>query len=237
MSKIFIDLDSLLDTRLGTLVSKDANYLFDTITNPAYYERDTHYFLLEAKEFNELYKNRDIYTLSKSAATQICLMLPKFLNDMLNDDIDRPNRTQPEIVINIYPYQLDEFALESIKECVTYYSREVAVVNAVYLSPKQLTPNYLKDFELVIMYEYAVWLETQALAFKRTQLPNVSLLLPKVYFLPKPTEEEFKQLPFGKDQPFDELELIMKPLIDLQICAGTYWCCIPPSAGEALNKE
>ena len=229
MTKIFVDLDSLLDTRLGTLVKADSNYLQRTITEEAYYTRTTHHYGdYDAKSFKALYANRDVETLSLSGATMLCKLLARFVLDLVADDQDNPAREPVSITVNTYPYQLSNEELEAISNCVVYYAGELARVELVYMSNKELTPSFLKkDYNLVILYEYAEWLETQSVNFAKLQLPKVTLLIPKVSFLDL-DESELAKLPNGKEQPYDELELILRPLLDVQVCELYHWCIIPP---------
>lgn len=226
-SRVYVDLDSLLDTRLGTIAKLDTEVLQETLLDLDYYTRRENIFKgIDKEVFDKAYAERDLETLSLSPATLMCRELGKLVVDIVTESHTQPTRGKVRVTVNVYPYSLSDEDKEMVQNCVTYYTGETVDVDVVSLFPELVTPQMLKDtYSLVIMYDYGDWLEKQSLNFAKQQVPDVTLLAPMVYFQNKPTEEDLKEFA-SEDEPFQVVEMLAKALISLELIDVRYWCSI-----------
>lgn len=237
-SNVLVDLDSLLDTRLGTIARIDPDLVFYNIANFKYYNRDEDIFdNIDKDVFRKLYQERDKETLKLSPATQFCRELGKIAVDLSVDSHSQPMRGKAEIFINVYPYHLTDDEMIEIENSILYYTGETLPVHAIRKRPEEITPRFLKnDFSLMIMYDYAPWLELHANDLEKTPLPEVTLLSPRIFYKDKPTQAELDELGVDLEAPFVAMELMLKPMINLELVDVSNWCTIPLDFKE-LTKE
>lgn len=238
-SKIYVDLDSLLDTRLGTIAKIKGEEVFNWITNMSYYLRvEDKFDGVDEIQFKKLYNERDIETLKLSPATQFCHELGRIALDTVTDSHTQPLRGNVSITVNTFPYQLDEDTCKEIENCVLFYTGEVVAVNAKYIPLQQITPNLLKnEYSLMVMYDYAKWLEIHSYAIQNIPLPEITLLAPRIFFKGRPTEEQLKKENLDEQGCFLGMELLSKPGIGLELIDIKYWCSIPPSPEEKEEQN
>jgi len=116
VKKIYLDLDSFLDTRFGYLFS-NSKYSLDLVTNSGYYkERLVDEFGdITYDMFNILFSNRDNSWLEYALPTKITDSIINDLsilksNKYLSDDV------QPyTITINAFPYKLSDSRIKLLK--------------------------------------------------------------------------------------------------------------------------
>ena len=105
-SSIFIELDALLDTRIGTIANMNIN-LVEDILKDGYYTRIADSFKgIELDEFKFRYDNRTKSVLKDSMVTPMINMITEFANKLLANIVTSPNHYLPRVIINIHPYKL-----------------------------------------------------------------------------------------------------------------------------------
>lgn len=235
---IYIDLDCLLDTRLATLgmLSEDAA---TNALNNKYHERESDFFKgIDLEEYKILYKNRNVMTLKNSMCTNAVFLLRKLINDITEQSITMPYYDGVKIIINTYPYELSNKEKVNIEKSVRAWVRNMAPVDSISISKKNLTPYLCKsNFSMLIMYEYAEWLDLQAKEFENIKLPDRYLFAPALYFSKVPTEEELKQLVKESNHPFHATEIMAQPLISLKLIDIKYFSIIDPKLLVTPKKK
>lgn len=231
-SRIYIDLDSILDTRLGTISKLYPERAIELLGDAAYYMREENVFEgVDKALFDTAYAKRDKETLSSSTPTAFLLELRKIVFDVLEKSV-HPLHGDVDVTINVYPYKLTEDEKKDIEACVLYYTGECVPVRTIDLMPSLLTPVYFKgEFSVAIMYDFGTWLESQAEAFRTIQIPDVSLLVPKFWLKGKPTPEEFEEETVSEEEPFIALEMLAVGCVGLELCDPKLWSTIPPEFG------
>ena len=211
-SSLMIELDCLLDTRIGVIASMGGDEL-KTIIATDYHNRAMDIFPgIDNDKFQEMYANRDKTILKNSMITPMGDMLKDFVHKTINLIHTSPFHMKPKIIINLYPYQLNEDEIVNIIVSVRAKTLGLADVTAVNLSYEQLTPSYVKNnVSILVLYEYYKWLEAQSLneAFKKVTCPEVALLGPAIFF--KIPDKQLKQ----DDNPFKAMEELAAPFISL----------------------
>ena len=218
-NNILISLDCLLDTRLGTLSRIDSAIVNLLLDDPSYHTRDQDVFTgVDREVYKTMYRKRDDVTLQHSMLTNIIPLLKHLVGKLKEQSVVRPFHDGGHLIINVYPYVLSKEIEETIGKALAVWMHGLASVSIVRYSPKELTPLHCKgSYSLMIMYDYEEWLEINAELFLRTQIPEVTLFVPAIYFTNKPTDEELKTLNGGKISPMKALELLAKGIVGLEI--------------------
>lgn len=190
---ILLDLDAVLDTRLGTIalfdedtalsLSKDPRYVnrfydefSDIITHPEWSDAD----------FKETYEKRNDLTLAVSRPTPMLYTLNPFLLGLVADCTHNPDKSQVEVCINMYPYLLDEEAKLDIIAAIRIHVPEPVTVTATYMPPDTINASYIRknlthwvtyDIDAWVGYHFSSDLTEDKLAALRT--PRFTIIGPK----------------------------------------------------------
>ena len=195
--RLLISLDSLLDTRAGTLCLMDMPKAAKLMNNPQYGCRIVDWFEgFDKEEYQSRYKNRNVKTLSVSMMTRTYKILQDFLKRCYNRSLDTPHELFPEIHVNFYPYQLPEETQNLIINALREKLPQAPVLKPVNISQEDLTPGLLKNtYGTVVIYDFLDWIEFHAVTglIKKTPIPEVTFFTPA---LVKTVDEKFpKDIP------------------------------------------
>lgn len=188
---IYIDLDAILDTRLGTIKSLDTG-LYNYYINEGkeeYRNRIIDEFkYIPNKVFKYYYKNRTKEILQNSILTPLLYVLNISIDDMLTKRVLSEKTTKKLTVdINYYPYNLTEDEIEKLRAAVytQIASKEFVIVNFISMPYEELTSAAAEKYGVIAMYDAMDWLNVRGL-FKdiNITLPSTHLVLP--YLLQKP---------------------------------------------------
>lgn len=213
--RILIQLDALLDTRVGTAYRLGSTEL----DWKGYFER-THskvweFFGLPKEEFEEAYLRRNLETLEFSRATELFKQLPFVLRNKFVAAASAPLFDRPELVINYWPYNLSPIASAHIQRAIfDVFPENFRVrVSMVYKSTELLTARYLKDnYTDYILYDLTEWLEYNNRTFDDVLIPEVTITYPGTLN----HEDITKFAPMGEhDDPFTNIQMLLSPVVGL----------------------
>ena len=213
-STILVELDALFDTRIAAIDQLGEDSL-KTVLDGGYYTRIIDEFPgIDNEAFKEIYKSKSKSLLFNSMITPIAEYLLDFSIKTLAQVATSPFHNKPKIIVNTYPYDLNEIEIDIIARGVRGITRGKADIEMVNLSYADITPKYLKkNISILILYNYPDWLEKQSELgnFPTTTCPKVALFGPAIYFKPINPNEYFE------NNPFETLELYVSPLISLNL--------------------
>lgn len=166
-SGIMLCLDSILDTRHGT-IKKSYPETFDRFRNSAkYYLRKTdNWQKVDPSLDNSLltlrYAGRDLETIKNSQLT----MITRAVMELVTEILSKIKGCDPEtaaffFVINFYPYRLDEDLISAIAlKFLTQLGYPDAPIGFINRPMKDITPQFLKEENIRYWYcyHYDVWL-------------------------------------------------------------------------------
>jgi len=204
---IFTDLDSLLDTRAGCISTFGKDSLETNIT-PSYFDRLSDKFQIEG--YGDRYKARDKSVLSNSSLTPIITLIMEFVASTLQNNLNSPHVFKPTVIINTYPYVLNDEESNLVIRIIVNKTKEHADVQLVFMDYDELTPAYVRNnVSLMVMYDGVNWLDTQADAgrFNKKACPEVGLIVPAIGTGPDPKMDK---------NPFEIMETITAPIIGLK---------------------
>jgi hypothetical protein len=221
LQAIYVELDVLLDTRLGTLARIGQDVAARILGTGSYHTRQSDDFEGVSKDqFQELYSARDTLTLAHSTVTGAILWLKRLAGVLADQAIERPYHDGIQIVVNTYPYQLTSEEQGQMVEAIAAWIRTTVTtkVELVSIATKDLTPLHCKSsYAMMMIYDYQLWMETHSDAFKQHRLPEVTLFGPMIYAHKVPTAEELEKAVKEAAHPFMATEMLASPLIDLKL--------------------
>ena len=163
-SVFFAELDAILDTRMGTILRIDPNAT-ERVIKAGYLTRDRDLFPgIDKAKFQELYKERNKKTLQASVVTPILSYAKDFCKQTYEGNIKTPFLKEPKVIINLYPYQLDEAEKELLMKAIKIKTGKFSKVEFVSMSNDEITPNYLKRHtSIIVLYDPFEWLEVHSI--------------------------------------------------------------------------
>lgn len=227
-SKVLLELDALIDTRLGTLNIIDAEAV-QTMNPAAYFLRtnDTFDFMnIDAELFNIAYAGRDELTLRNSMITGILPIVQNAIhqfNSYLNPNVKGPHALD----LNIWPYKLDAEGAQVVADLLEFKLGGVVKVSIVNFAPNQLTLGYLRNnYHTVVMYDWVRWACAIEESFRNEQAPGVTLIAPDL-LQGKPLPEnpdKLTQAAFKAGHPTAYMEFALADSIGLSFERVIFFC-------------
>lgn len=212
ISAMYVDLDCILDTRMSTLFKMGEDVVTKAI-DLGWHERLSDFLPgIDFQVYQDLYKNRDKSTLKEAVMTPVAEMIREFALRTMENVLNSPFHYHPKIIVNVWPYQLDDDEKNVIASTVRHLTVDLAVVDIINFPPEKITPTYVKYMlSIMVKYEYMEWLEMHSASkeFEKVTCPDVSLLGPRLY-LKKPT-----RVLQDNEDPFKETMEEAAPLIGL----------------------
>ncbi len=231
---ILVDLDSLLDTRLGTLSGISPDLARQALTAPGYLTRTTDTFVgVEEAVYKAAYAQRDIQTLKQSVMTGIVSYLRSILKQLKDQAVTQPTHDAIRVDVNVFPYDPSPDELAVLHEVLLYrltggmateaQEFDLVTVDIVNYSPESLTPAHCKaNYGALVMYDPWNWLNLHSEAFpdRTKRLPEVILYAPRLYSNREPNEKELSDLKMelrNIPDPFTSLEMAISPIVGLTL--------------------
>ena len=163
---VLVDLNALLDTRLGTIAMFDESIAVRLSTDTRYVNRHYDHFeeLVDHPDFKhddyvETYQKQNEITLAHSRPTPMMVQLPAIMNGYVADCINNPDKEYVDLHINISPYNdLSAETITEIKAAISIGMSEHVNIKTVSLPINVLSPPYLKEnYSHWITYDYGSW--------------------------------------------------------------------------------
>lgn len=184
-SNIYIELDCLMDTRIGTILTYYGEKTAIDVINNGYSDREyDEFYNIDYDEFNSIYKSRDKNVLFNSIRTNLIYLINDLIQETIKNNIGSPIQLIPKITLNIHPYELMDKEIELIKLVLAKTTNRTCDIEIVNLDYSSLTPNFFgKETTVAFMYDYHLWLEAQALNknLDNKACPHLNIITPRLY--------------------------------------------------------
>lgn len=219
LEAVYVELDVLLDTRLGTLAQHWGDEVVVKVLTSGYHTRKSDTFVgVDKDEYLTRYRNRDTTTLQHSIVSNAATLLQRLVGALTEQAIVRPYHDGARIVVNTFPYDLSSDERDEIGKAIAVWTHNHAPIELVRLHPKDLTPVHCKsNYSMMLVYEHEEWMNMHAQAFEHCQLPQVTMHAPAIYFAAERSAEELEKITREAAHPFHAMELLASPLINLQL--------------------
>lgn len=225
-TRVYVELDALLDTRLATISKIDADAAVRMVKSEEYYVRKHDVFSGVGEEMYRLaWQDRNVDTLKRSMMTHVPLMLRELITKLEQDEEQTPFSTQLSIEVNTWPYQLSVEEQDTLLLAVMSYGGIQTIPEVVCKHPSELTPEKVKKtYSGLIMYNYRDWLELHLAELQKWPCPRVTLLAPALYHGPEPDMEELQRQGLQPNiSGFEVIEISMAESIGLQLLDIKYF--------------
>lgn len=183
-AKIYVDIQSLLDTRQGVLAQlMEKEKLFEYINSDEYNFRNIDKFPVDMNEYNRINKEARVETLQNSMVTYIVELLKTKLFNMEKRNSFMGESKPPEILLNIYPYSLTEKQAELIKSALFVKLGLDCFIDVIKIKESDLTPYFIKNYNIIACFIYDVthWLDIHLEALDKLKMPELLVYGPSLY--------------------------------------------------------
>lgn len=235
---ILVALDTLLDTRLGTLLKINPDFAFNVTSKDDYYSReedkfeDEKYGLLSKELFNKINKQFQSEVIKNSLKTNIYPFLFELCNNLVIRSIGTPHVNNPNITINIDPYELTNLEVASIVKAVHLLLNKEFNVDVVKLSNEELTCEVIKsNYSAMVMYNYGDWMNLHNRKIQTKILKEIILYVPRLNFMRGLNYDEKKLFNENSTDPFKFMSMLVCEFISLQFLPISVF-----SANTPMNK-
>lgn len=221
---ILLDLDAVLDTRLGSLsqVSPDAAV---AVMRNGYWEREQDNFdvlsggLITLEQYKTAYAKRDETTLAASVLTRLVDVLGPITQELQRKQSAQVEVSEIHLLLNFYPYKLEPATVEAFLASIKVYLAVSTQVRAVSYAPADLTPvNLDKLCDLYILYDYNEWIGLHRDALAAHPIPMTTMLAPELWHSKDALKPEYivdKETGMTRN-PFRLHQMIMAEFIGLE---------------------
>jgi hypothetical protein len=216
---IYLNLDTILDTRLGTLAKLDNAYAAVALKSGKYHKRLIDEFEGVDKEtFKEAYQQRDLETLKRSVVTNLVFFLRRLIKDSLISSIINQKVENLCFTVNVYPYDFSDPGLvDMLVGCIRFHTYSTSSVKIVSIPDEQLTPEFCREnFQIMIMYDWINWIDKHRAFFEKNGISDVAVVVPELFTDSVPTQEDIDRLDLRKQNPFRMTEEIAAAMIRLK---------------------
>lgn len=219
ISALFLELDTLLDTRFSTIIEMGEETVSKVLKNNYHGRFIDKFEGIDNDLFSSIYNNRDKRILKNTLVTPITFIINEFVTKTNKQNISSPIFLKPKIILNTYPYVLEESEVEVFIKILIQITNNQADIEIVNLNYQNMTPSYLNDeVSIMILYNYNQWLEEQVVLdnFKNKACPSITLFAPAIVFT-----ESIEDIPIKK--AFKAVEIMTEPFISLKLLPVEYF--------------
>lgn len=232
---IYLDLDAILDTRMGTLAGLGENHAVTALETGRYHRRLIDEFEGVPKEvFREAYAKRDIDTLKRSILSNMVFFLRRLVKDSLLEAVIHQRVEKMCFTVNVYPYDFtDPDLVEMLIGCIRFHTYSTSTVQIVSIPDEELTPEYCgSNYQIMIRYDWVNWLNKHKTFFEQKGIPSMTIVVPELFYEAVPTQDDIDRLDLKKLNPFRMTETVTAPMFRLKHMPVSLY-----SIHESITKE
>lgn len=231
LKKILTNLDTLLDTRLGTLSVLDPKAASIAVSTPEYWLREYNDWVglthgrIDNATFNARYQNRDDEVMLASVATGISPVLLKFLGAT---DVNAVNNMADDVDIglevNIAPYSLSTEELDELTAILQKTYGRCTPISFCDVPLDELTPTYLRErYAMAVLYDFHEWIVRHDRELMSARTPCFNFIGPKLF------EHDPRRLSVEqKKDEFTRLRLFKLEFMDFEFIDVKYMSMLRP---------
>lgn len=232
---LLVDMDSIFDTRLGTIAKFGKEAYATVLMNGYYTRRSDHFAGIDPIKYRELYNDRDPLTLSGSMITHVVSLIKDFVARVNITSASSPVKAIPTVHINTYPYDPPDYVMQTIMKGLKVHIQDKFDISYVRYSPQDLHYDLVKfTYDHLIMYEIGPWLSAQAEDWLRLNrgLPDVTVFFPTLH-----RGENLKDIPEDIASIADDVNKELAPIINpMQIPIQFFCSAFDPSSIQPSSE-
>lgn len=203
-NKIYIDIHSLLDLRQGTLIElMGLEETTEYVNTNEYNFRDRDIFPVDMERYNILLKEGNKSILRNSTITYMETVLLSKIPSLERHNIYNHTHRPPEIIVNMYPFNLEEYHLRLIQNAIFVKFGSNIQITLVNEELDVYTPYLLKNSNFVYFLSYFPnqWLDKHSKSLDNKEPLSTTLYFPAIAYRDL-TEQDFKGI---KDLGFKDI--------------------------------
>ena len=235
LTKVYVSLDSLLDTRLGALALINTDFCFDVTTQKEYYSRQEDLFKTPAMGelsklvFNDILLTHKQNIFRNSLKTKMPVFIRELCTKLFFQAMSTPFQSGVEIDVNIYPYQPNEAEVEGLLQALVECFGKEFSINLINKNNKQLTIEEVRqNYRCMVMYNYHEWMNVYENEIKKKPLRETGFYVPRLFFGIPPNEETLLHFENNNVDPFLFTQQIFAPLVPIQYLPIALYCADTP---------
>lgn len=232
MQNILVDMDSLLDTRLGTFHTIDPAVAVGLEANPNYRSRvaDDWNLLVGsdiAKKFAKKYQGRNNDVLKSSVMTALIFFLHSLYGELAKALLTTPVGEEMVLTINTHPYVLSSVEREELTNTLHEYISPFVDVQYIDIPMTGLSPSYLHDkYSAVVMYDFDSWLNYHYAGLQARPIPRLTLYVPALFAKTPDLELIKKSGVTGVGGPYSLTEAGLAELVGVSFIDSSHFSMI-----------
>jgi hypothetical protein len=181
---VYASMDSLLDTRMGTVARIDQSAAADILKDDRYHSRRTNeLWLLDDRinpdTFKQLWKDRDIETLKLSMATLVVPLLYDIQQRYRSKEAIKPDIVTLRLIVNTHPYRLTDEE-QSLYCDILRSVTQIDDVRLTSTSVDWLTPTTLAQYNTFIWHDLDEWFTIHGEALTESPMPKLDFYAPEI---------------------------------------------------------
>lgn len=234
---IYTELDALMDTRLGYLLSEHPD-IAKSLNFAEYSRREIDDFPNgSAEQFRRIWKNRKDNVLEFAPMTPAVNVVYGMLEGAKNDSIEQPFTSRPVLEVNVYPYSFTEEERLSLEKTLIFKFGMVSGVKVVNIPYKDMNIEYVKaHYYSLVMYNFNDWFSQHHHEFgDKLRIPFITFFVPKLYYDKVPTSSEM-MVGGKKVDHAAETRKGLLPLMDLNYLDVRYFSALVPETDAAVRE-
>lgn len=179
---VYVELDSIFDTRLSMMYDIDKNILRDMIETDKYHNRYMdQYGYISVKLFRLLYSFRNANVLNNPLGTRINDVIKDYCIESTISAKSVEDYNKVTVYLNIFPYNLTEEDIELLRMGISNSIKMPVNVEIIYKHYTEIKPSFIKEnIGMMIMYDAITWIEyfTSNGELIKDSLPDTLLMTP-----------------------------------------------------------
>lgn len=241
-SKLYVDIESILDIRQAIL-SKLMNLedLTNYVNSNDYNFRKNDIFPIDMNTYNNFNNKKEIDLLSRSTITYIVNTLRTKLMNLEKRNTYYGESKVPEILLNIYPFNLNEEQVKIIQNLLFIKLDSKCMINIINKPISEITPYFIKSLDIITcyIYNFSEWLDKHTDALSVTKLPDTIFYFPSIYKIQDDANELDKITKLGFKDIFAYLEFLLSSITNINFLPIVFYSNIVTSSTliDKYNEE
>lgn len=235
---ILVNLDCLLDTRQGALLTISPDLALDVTSKPGYCERSIDRFEYSSghitkETLNQVRDAKPAVVLRNSIRTRMTEFLLELIMRYQIQASTTPWFSVLEVHINVAPFDFNEEERMALLQAIdALLQGSTTTLKVVSITDAQLTAARVKDdYVAMIRYDWVDWLNQHTQGIIRNPLKDVAMFVPRLQIrgdLKQVAAHDLKQIEERAGGPFELLSKILSPLLGLQFLEPRLFCGVSP---------
>lgn len=238
-NKIYVDIQSLLDLRQSVLIElMGEESALEYVSNDEYNFREHDKFPVDQKLYLEKMSSKSPVIFKNATITYIEVLIKNKLTNLEKLNGFNGENSQPELVVNTYPYQLTQDQVRNIQNAIFVKLNVLCVVSIVYDQPSVWSPSYIRNNNVssFFMYDFSGWMKHHSTKLINGDLKNCNVYAPSIGSA-ELTPEELKELKkLGFNDIFSYTEYILASACRIQFLPIVFYTNII-TATAILDKN